>query len=325
MKQREASHRKNTAVIILNWNRADLTRNLIEQFEAHETNYDIFLVDNCSEREEREKLISFALLRHWQIINEYDFDKTHLECCDGFLVLLDSNYGYAKGNNFGLKLASRCNYEFVLICNNDIVLHQPVLDNLLERLKINSNIGLIGPKVKDLSGRIQGPFAKPTLLNQFLVPLFFPFIWPFRKVVNICIQRNRQKGITFPYRIMGCFMVARTSVLKEVGFFDENTFLYAEELILAEKLRSKGYLTAYDPEVCVRHIHSSSTRSVPKKTLFKMNLESDIYYFKTYRHYGKLSLMLIKMGKQMMQYVWIPLILLIRASVGVIRDFRHSV
>ena len=93
---------------------------------------------------------------------------------------------------------------------------------------------------------------------------------------------NAEEG--FHYRIMGSFMMMKSSDFKACGGFDPNTFLYSEEAIMAERLKKTGKGVWYCPEVAVLHEHSATISThFDLRIRRKMRLESDCYYFKTYR------------------------------------------
>lgn len=75
-------------------------------------------------------------------------------------------------------------------------------------------------------------------------------------------------------------MLIKSDVMDEVGYFDENAFLYAEELILSEKFLEKGYKTGYYPDAWVRHVHGFSIEDLENRKKFNLNLNSDLYYLK---------------------------------------------
>ena len=131
----DGSCRKPTArtlVIILNWNKSHLTLNLVEQFLEFETECDNVVVDNFSKREERDVLTSFFCNHNWAIVKENGIAGSYRSHCRATLLMLESNYGYARGNNYGMRFASRNGYEFVVVSNNDVILEAPVLQKLLK-------------------------------------------------------------------------------------------------------------------------------------------------------------------------------------------------
>jgi len=211
-------------------------------------------------------------------------------------LLLDNNYGYAKGNNFGLKLARKLGYKYALISNNDVVIEKPVLSTLIMALKRLEKAAVVGPRVYGPNGKRQGPFSRPNLYHYFFYPVFIPIFWPITKLVTNVMRKMDMRRTKYCYRLMGCFMLLDLEVLEKVDWFDENTFLYAEELILAEKLERIGYRMAYTDSVYIRHMHGQSTQKLGNKNRLLEQLRSDLYYFRSYRGYDAVRLAFVKAG-----------------------------
>lgn len=305
-------------IVVLNWNKSELTISLIKNLEEIEgKNLDLryIIVDNNSKVEEREKLVKFANREDvWKILDEneaesYEDNENQLN----ILLLLKDNYGYAKGNNFGLELAYRLGYKYCVVSNNDVVIEKPVINKLLEILEQSKNIGAIGPKIIGPRGENQGPFREPSLYDYFFYPIFYPFIWPIKKV--ILKNKNNYKN-KFPYRLMGCFLVVDLAVFKKIDWFDENTFLYAEELILAEKFKKIGYRMAYEDSVYIKHLHGVSTEELGNKNRILQQLKSDQYYFKEYRNFGQIKLFLVKVGFLYSNFILIPVVKKVKKYFG---------
>lgn len=303
---------KKTAVVILNWNRSQETIDLLERFLDLECdNCDVIVVDNRSCEEERLILRSHFLEKGLQIINEPDIgdSRSSEQYPPATLVFLKENYGYAKGNNYGLRLAEMRGYEFCLISNSDVFFDKPLIKRMESILESDRSVAVVGPRIVDLRSNTQGPFWKPGLMIDFWYQVLWPILWLPRKLVLSLIRAwRRSRTIVYPYRVFGCFMLLRSSAISEVGYFDEKTFLYAEELILSEKLVSKGYRTAYVDDVNVTHAHGTSTQALGERKRFQANLSSDLYYYREYRHYGPLRLKLVEVGRKAMCFIWMPLV-----------------
>lgn len=85
----------------------------------------------------------------------------------------------------------------------------------------------------------------------------------------------------------GCFFAARMSVFEDVGYFDEGTFLYCEEDILAKKCKAKNYKLAYLPNVSYVHAHASSTAKTLGLYHSQKHLHrSQLYYARKYLNAG---------------------------------------
>ncbi|MBT9036097.1 hypothetical protein BTJ18_03910 [Lactobacillus delbrueckii subsp. bulgaricus] len=92
--------------------------------------------------------------------------------------------------------------------------------------------------------------------------------------------------------VRGSLQIFRKNVLKEINYYDENTFLYYEENIIAKRLQSKGYLVAVNPNCFYIHNHQSKGRI--KTGQFRMLLNSMNYYLETYCNENKIKLMFLR-------------------------------
>ena len=79
--------------------------------------------------------------------------------------------------------------------------------------------------------------------------------------------------------LSGCFMFLRLSTLKEVGLFDENIFMYLEDIDLNRRIHRR-YKTIFYPFTEVIHQHQKE--SYKSKKLLKAHIKSAIYYFNKY-------------------------------------------
>jgi len=285
-------------VIILNWNRPDLTISLVKNISnvENEVALRFIVVDNASSSEHRNTLIEFANVNDWSIATETELQDSCLKTNQHILLLLDKNYGYAKGNNFGLKLAQKLGYKYALISNNDVVVEKPVLKRLILAFNELESVAVVGPRVYGPNGKRQGPSPKPNLYHYFFYPVFIPILWPMKKLMTKITSKINDGRTRYCYSLIGCFMLMNLDVVEKVGWFDENTFLYAEEHILAEKLERVGCRMAYVDSVYIKHMHGQSTQKLGNRSRLLQQLNADLYYFRRYRGYGPIKLAFIKAG-----------------------------
>ncbi|MGC9796390.1 glycosyltransferase family 2 protein [Fervidobacterium riparium] len=295
-----------TTFVILNWNRAALTITAVENLLLREPGlYGVIIVDNGSREDERDKLVEYAKKNGWVVIGEEiirENDKVNLienGQHSRILLLANENYGYAKGNNLGLKLAKKLGYEWAVVMNNDIIIETPVFEKLLCVVNKNKDqrIAVIGPKIVAKLGS-QGPFEDYNLYLLFFLPILFPLLWPVELIRFVRRKYVISKhGVYYPYWISGCYMLLNLNAMEEVGWFDEKTFLYAEELILSSKLFRKGYKVAYTDKVYVKHLHEASTSTLfNHRKRLKIMKEANLYYLKEYKKYGPIKLFLANIG-----------------------------
>ena len=304
-----------TAVIVLNWNKPKMTLECLKSLQTMEGEYDIFIVDNGSDEDKKQELIKEMKKRQATILTEEELDKFQLDDRSEqllLLILLNENYGYAKGNNYGLRLAYKLGYKYSLISNNDIkIINRNVLVELIRGIESDKQYAWAGPKIVGPNGKLQEPRCRLTLAQYSLESgVLYPFL---RKRGKKRHQRCVKKFKTsWP---VGCFLLLKNKNIKEVNFFDEKTFLYAEEIILAEKFLNKNYYFVYVDNVEVFHDHAQTTKCLFKKSTFKEYISivnSNMYYFNKYRNYSKVSCSLAKISKLFHFFVHRPINFLLK-------------
>lgn len=254
---------KKIALIILNYNTWELTIDLIKQIgkiEAISSLSDIVVVDNASPNNSKIELENLKLTYNYELIEN------------------DHNAGYAAGNNLGLRYACSKGYQYAFIVNNDIIFEdESILTKMLGVFSEVQDIVVVSPDIHSPDGY---------LYNRDRVR---PSIWDM--TVGAIAYKKKGRGEIktgqtwcYTYRPQGCCMLVELNKLKEVDFLDEHTFLYCEEIILAERLMKKNYQCACCVETSVIHNHSYTVKkSLSKLKFIKSNLDSYDYYLKKYR------------------------------------------
>ena len=193
-------------------------------------------------------------------------------------IFNNRNLGYGRAHNVALKKSIGCNIGYHLVMNADVYFDTGLLTKLLEFMHENKNIGVVMPKVLYPDGNIQYLCKLlPTPFN-----LFIRRFGPLRKVVDK-IDMIYELRFTNYNRIMnvpslsGCFMLLRVSALKEVGLFDENIFLYLEDVDLCRRIGQKFKTIYYPSDAFIFHEYEKA--SYKKTKLLLAHIRSAIYYF----------------------------------------------
>lgn len=254
----------NVLIIILNYGTYDLTLNLINELRVNldYKNYSIMVVDNCSPNESAEVLEAKSKEM-------------------GFIFYANkTNAGYAAGNNIGIRYGIEHEYDYSWILNNDVELREKnVLAHMIGITEKDEKIGCIGPMIYSLDGEICAPYVNRLTFWNMTLGIAFE-----KKIRRKYIHESRSV-----YRIYGCCMLLRNSVMKAVNCMDERTFLYGEEDILAERMLEKGYTMYYDAEVSVTHKESASMKRMSKnmkKFQIQETKKSLGLYLKEYRGFS---------------------------------------
>lgn len=307
-----------TCVIILNWNNPAQTRACIESLFAHENDISIIVVDNGSDKAFQQELME--VLSNYSFLSLYEGEEDTLSSVSGtnrIVYWLNDNYGYAKGNNTGLRLASRMGFQYVAICNNDVVFIEPVCEKLVSQLENNPDVALVGPRIhfRNTYKQMNPMKSQSSFGYLFWYKLFYPFVVIFRKLkVVLARQRGSHSRLLDKNEYLsGCFFVARLSRLEDIDFFDEETFLYGEEEILTFKLEEKGYLSLFWSEVAIVHNHAQTTKALTEKEVSHYSFCSKRYYVEKYKQFGRVKLLLIDFANYVWKHLWLPLRILIKS------------
>ncbi|MGQ9672641.1 MAG: glycosyltransferase family 2 protein [Candidatus Aminicenantales bacterium] len=207
------------------------------------------------------------------------------------LIENKENVGYARANNQGIQ-SSRAN--FILFLNPDTAIPKGALSFLLQELKERPERAAIAPRLVREDGVFQVSFGrKPDFFGEAIQKLLLnPY---FRLKLRFSV-RPREVGW-----LSGACLLVRRSALEEAGFFDENFFLYFEDIDLCVRLRKNGYRLVFDPRVLVLHLGQASTSA--HRLLSRIEYRrSQIYFYK--KHNSRLSLFLLKIYLKVFFAFW---------------------
>lgn len=194
-------------------------------------------------------------------------------------IFTGKNLGYGAGHNIAIRKTIQEEIKYHLVLNSDISLDSNVLRVLLQKMDIDSQIGMIMPKVLNLDGTVQLlPKLLPTPFH-LLFRVLRPLGWLFSSILEKYTLSNFEaEELNMPI-ISGCFSLFRVEALKKVGLYDESFFMYFEDFDLSRRIHS-AYKTIYYPNVSVIHSHERGASKSFK--LFKAFMYSAIIYFNKY-------------------------------------------
>ena len=215
-------------------------------------------------------------------------------------VVLSSivNLGFAKANNLGAAFCQKWfSPDYILFSNNDIQIKDlNVIDSLIGILCDLPDVGVVGPKVIGLDGIEQSPFPYTSFWVRHVWRHWSSLFYSLNKRIekfNIDYPQKAKEG--YHYYVMGSFFMVRASDFYNCGMFDPTTFLYAEEMILAERMRAIGKLVYYYPDVTVVHAHGKTTKKYMCGSINDVLFESECYYYRKYKKVSKFQLVLGRM------------------------------
>ncbi len=187
------------------------------------------------------------------------------------------NIGYGAAHNIAIKRAIEEDAEYHIVLNSDIDLKSEIIDKIKVYMDANPLIGLIMPKILSPDGGVQYlckllPTPLDLILRRFFpTRIFFNRTWKFE------MRDSGYENIMEVPFLSGCFMFLRMETLKKVGGFDDNFFMYCEDLDLCRRIGMAGFKTMYYPEVEIVHIHKKE--SYKNAMMLKTHIKSAILYF----------------------------------------------
>lgn len=229
-----------------------------------------------------------------------------------FVLAEPENVGYAQGNNLGAAFFKRhFDMTYYLISNNDIQLtDDKVVLNLINKLETLPDVGAIGPKVVGFDGQDQSPARKVGIWKALVVPvLFYPVLYFFLKSGFFTdVISDACEGIY--YRFSGAFILVKKKVFDAINGFDPNTFLFAEEMILSERMLAAGYYFYFLPSVSVLHEQGQVIKNnLTGVAVSRHSLTSKLYYYENYCGANIFSLWAARLASEVFYTLYLPIIL----------------
>ncbi len=247
------------SIIILNYRTFELTRDCINSIflECKNVSFEIIVVDNASGDGSAEKL-------------EKEFGDKIL------LIKNNKNSGFGAGNNIGAKKAKG---EYLFFLNSDTIIRNNILRLAEVYLEKEKNIGILAPKLNIKDGSEQ-----KNAYGDF--PTVFSII--FNKFKSDKIEERK---IFEKDWVSGAAFFIKKSIFNKVGGFDENIFMYFEDIDLCKRVRDIGFKIVVNKSLFLTHLVSGSSKGRNKK-MKEDYYNSQDYFLKKY--YGFWSMLVIK-------------------------------
>jgi GT2 family glycosyltransferase len=175
------------------------------------------------------------------------------------LIENNENSGFPKGNNIGVAQAKG---EYLCILNPDTVVAEDTFEKILNANLWQPNTGIIGCKLIDGTGNFL-PESKrgiPTPWVAFTKIFGLYKLFPKSKFFNQYYAQHLHENETGKVDILvGAFMVMQRQLYNEIGGFDEDCFMYSDDIDLSYRILLKGKSNYYFHETTVIHYKGEST------------------------------------------------------------------
>ena len=241
------------AIVTYKNEREILTKAVESVLKSTGVDFRLYIIDNSPSDE----------IREWYKDERIDY------------IYNNANIGFGAAHNIIMRDSEKMG-RYHLVLNPDIYFGDNVLKGLVDYMDANPDVGNIIPKT-DYPNGTRCPVCR--LLPRPQDWIFRMFI-PFKSWRQNITQRFLMSFCDFNQIInapslSGCFMFLRTSVIKEIGLFDEHIFMYGEDTDLNRRIHQK-YKTLFYPKLEIVHYGAEAGHTNPR--LIKIQIQSCIYY-----------------------------------------------
>lgn len=229
------------AVVILNWNGADLLRQFLPSVIQYSPEATIYVADNASTDNSIEVLQEkFPTVK---------------------IIQNTVNFGFAKGYNEALKVVEE---PILALVNSDIEVTENWLTPILSQFEIEPNTTIIQPKILDFKKKTHFEYAGAA--GGFIDKYGFPFCRG-RIFETIEDDKGQYDDIIEIFWATGACFFIRNEVFKKLNGFDEDFFAHQEEIDLCWRVQNLNYKIKYNGKSIVYHVGGATLKTgSPQKT-----------------------------------------------------------
>lgn len=170
------------------------------------------------------------------------------------IVALERNLGTTGAKNAGIK-ASEGKYVFLL--NNDLYLKQETLSRMVNVLEDNPDIGILGCKLVYPNGKTQST-GELFSVKDSLLSAIYPTL--FRRKKDYAIAKSSQGALNYIDYVIGAALMIRKALVEKISCYDEDYFMYTEEVDLAYRVKRVGYNVACLTDYEVVHYENATAK-----------------------------------------------------------------
>ena len=258
------------SVVILNWNARPYLEACLHSIFGQQWRHEIevLVVDNHSQLDD-----SVAMVKR-------DFP-------GAVLIENPRNSGFGAGNNLGFQ---RARGRYVLFLNPDTVVENGALDVLLDWMESHPEVGAIGPRMTFPDGELQHSsrafpsFGAGLFRNSFLGRLFPGNPWS-RGYLMSDADETRERAVDW---LSGSAILARREALESIGTgvgpWDEDFFMYCEDIDLCYRLMLRKWPRFYVPLATIQH-HIGKSSDLAQGTSIRRHHSAMWLFYR--KHYMK--------------------------------------
>jgi len=285
---------KKIFIIILNWNKGDLTIDCLESlYKMSYRDFEVILVDNGSVDDSVDRISA-----------KYPALK---------IIKNSENLGFTGGNNLGMKEAMKHSPGYIMLLNNDTIVHESMLSELLKAIESNGEIGMVGPKIYYYGDNII--WSAGTWHDRLLHR--FKLIGMGHKDSG---QFSKKRDVD---ELTACAMLIRREVIEKVGYLNDDYFTIVEDSEYCLRVKRAGYRLIFVPKSILWHKVSSSSGGEDSPLNIYYSTRNVLYLVKKY-YFISLPFILFKYYFKCFLFYLLGCKVKAKASLDAVLDFQRG-
>jgi N-acetylglucosaminyl-diphospho-decaprenol L-rhamnosyltransferase len=199
------------------------------------------------------------------------------------LVRSPGNVGYGRAVNLGAQQAGP-DEQWLLVCNPDTLATPDTLARLLEAARRAPRAGALGPRVLDPDGSVYPSARALPSIRTGIGHALLSGAWPS----NPWTRRYQQRDVSASETaaevgwLSGAFLLLRREAFEEIGGFDDDFFMYFEDVDLGRRLAEAGWSNLFVPDAVVTHVGGESTARAADAMVTAHHRSAHLYIAKTH-------------------------------------------
>ncbi|HNX20851.1 MAG TPA: glycosyltransferase [Bacteroidales bacterium] len=176
------------------------------------------------------------------------------------LIVNEQNTGFSKANNIAIKESKG---EYILLLNPDTLVEKKTFIDCIQYMDENQDVGSLGVKMINGKGEFLPeskralPIPSVAFYKIFGLSKLFPNSKKFGSYHLTYLDHDQIHEVEV---LSGAYMMLRKTVLDQIGYLDEDFFMYGEDVDLSYRVTKAGYKNIYFPKARIIHYKGESTK-----------------------------------------------------------------
>lgn len=260
------------SIIVTNYKNPELLKVCLDSIKKNYTGSDWEIIVSDSETEEKTELIMREVFPEIRFIASVENI--------GFGATVRNGYEKSRG-------------DYILILNGDIIVKNNSIEKLLDYIKNNPKVGIVGPQLLSFNETIQPScFRYYTPLTILYRRTYLGKLGIGKNHIDRFLMKEfDHKNIKEVDWIQGSAMMTKREAISKIGLMDPNFKMYFEDVDWCRRFWEKGYKVVYNPTSQMYHYHGRGSagtgviKTLLSKKLAWIHIASAIKYF--WKYFGK--------------------------------------